>query len=155
MTVAVHVVDAGLTRELRRAVLRPAWPVGSVMHGDDNPDAVHLAALDPDGSVVACCVLIPRRYPVRPDVPAAWQLRAMATVPDRRGQGVGAAVLARAVDEVAQRQGVLLWCDARVGAVEFYRRHGFVVDGPEFMQAETDIPHHHMSRSVPSGSVGT
>ena len=33
----VAVVTADVTSELRREVLRPAWPVGSVMHGEDDP----------------------------------------------------------------------------------------------------------------------
>jgi predicted GNAT family N-acyltransferase len=153
MTIAVRVVDGAATRELRRAVLRPTWPVGSAMHGDDNPDAVHLAAVDEDGRVVGSCVLLPRPYPLRRERDAAWQLRGMATVADLRSQGIGATVVARALAEVEHRGGRLVWCEARVGAVEFYRRHGFVVDGPEFEHAETGIPHFSMSRTVPR--VGT
>jgi predicted GNAT family N-acyltransferase len=154
MTIAVRVVDGTATRELRRAVLRPAWPVGSAMHGDENPDAVHLAAVDDGDRVVGSCVVLPRPYVLRPDQDAAWQLRGMATVPELRGQGVGGAVVAQALIEVAQRGARLLWCEARIGAVEFYRRHGFGVDGPEFEHAETGIAHFPMSRAVP-GRVGT
>ncbi|MFN2560628.1 MAG: GNAT family N-acetyltransferase [Jatrophihabitans sp.] len=154
MTVAVRVVDGAATRELRRAVLRPTWPVGSLMHGDDNPQAVHLAGVDEDDRVIGSCVLLPRPYPARPEQDATWQLRGMATVADLRGQGVGASVVARGLAEIAHRGGRLVWCEARVGAVAFYRRHGFVVDGPEFEHAETGIPHFPMSRAVP-GRVGT
>lgn len=154
MTVPVRVVDGAATRELRRAVLRPTWPVGSAMHGDDDPDAVHLAALDDNDRVIGSCVLLPRAYALRPEQDASWQLRGMATEAARRSQGVGAAVVARALTEIARRRGRLVWCEARVSAVEFYRRHGFDVDGPEFEHAETGIPHFPMSRAVP-GRVGT
>jgi predicted GNAT family N-acyltransferase len=73
----------------------------------------------------------------------------MATVAGRRGHGVGAAVVTRALTEIAHRGGRLVWCEARIGAVDFYRRHGFLVDGPEFEHAETGIPHFPMSRPVP------
>jgi predicted GNAT family N-acyltransferase len=152
MTIEVRVVDGAATRDLRRAVLRPQWPPGSPMHGDDNSDAVHLAAVDEAGLVVGSCVLLPRRYPVRPERDGAWQLRGMATVPERRGHGIGAMVVTRAIDEIKGRGGRLVWCEARAAAVEFYRRHGFVVDGPEFEHAETGIPHHHMSRPL-SGNL--
>lgn len=154
MTVAVRIVDGAATRELRRAVLRPAWPVGSAMHGDDNPDAVHLAALDDDERVIGSCVLLPRPYALRPEEQGAWQLRGMATVPEQRGRGVGAAVVTRALTEIAVRGGRLVWCEARIAAVDFYRRHGFVVDGPQFAHVETGIPHFPMSRAV-TGRVGT
>jgi predicted GNAT family N-acyltransferase len=154
MTIEVRVVDGAATRELRRAVLRPGWPADSAMHGDADPAAIHLAALDDDGSVVGSCVLLPKRYPLRPERDGAWQLRGMATAAHVRGQGIGAALLDRALAEIDQHDGRLVWCEARTGAVEFYRRHGFDVDGREFVHAETGLPHHHMSRAL-TGGVGT
>jgi predicted GNAT family N-acyltransferase len=148
--VRIEQVDGERTRELRRAVLRPNWPTGSPMHGDDNPDATHFAALD-GGSVIACCLVFPRTYPLRPEEPAAWQLRGMATAPDRQGQGLGGMVLAAAVDHVARRGAVLMWCEARTTALVFYAQHGFTVDGPEFLHAESGIPHHRMWRAVAAG----
>lgn len=56
----------------------------------------------------------------------------MATEPDVRGQGLGAALLAAAIDHVAAGGGGELWCNARLGAVEFYRRAGFEVVSGEF-----------------------
>ena len=147
MTSQVQVVDGAATRELRRAVLRPNWPVGSAMHGDDNPDAVHLAVLD-DGQVVSTCLVLPRPYPLRPDEPGAWQLRGMATKPERQGQGLGARLVAAAVAEVRRRGGRLIWCDARTTAVAFYRQHGFVSEGAEFLHAESGIPHFRMWRNL-------
>jgi predicted GNAT family N-acyltransferase len=145
--VPVSIVDGSATRELRRAVLRPNWPLGSPMHGDDNPAAVHLAALE-DGIVVGCCLILPRPYPIRPDRPGAWQLRGMAIVPDRQGHGLGARVMAAAVAEVLARGGRLLWCDARTSATRFYRQHGFVAEGAEFVHAESGIPHYRMRREL-------
>jgi predicted GNAT family N-acyltransferase len=142
----IEVVPGATTRELRRAVLRPSWPVGSTMHGDDNPDAVHLAALDDDGRVVGAVLVLPRDYPPRPAVNGAWQLRGMATTPQRRGQGIGAAMVAAAVEQVRLQGGVFLWCDARTNAVRFYARHGFTAEGDEFIHEETGIPHYRMWR---------
>jgi hypothetical protein len=118
------------------------------MPGDDNPDAVQLAAMDESDRVIAACILLPRPYRLRPEQDAAWQLRGMATVAELRGQGVGAALVTRALTEIAHRSGRLAWCEARIGAVDFYRRQGFLVDGPEFEHAETGIPHVPMSRAV-------
>jgi predicted GNAT family N-acyltransferase len=144
----VRIVDGRATRELRRAVLRPSWPVDSAMHGDDNPDAVHLATLDDDGRVVAACLVLPRPYPLRAELSDAWQLRGMATAPDLRNQGIGARLLAAAEDEIRRRGGRLVWCDARTTAVPFYRKHGFVAEGEEFLHAESGIPHYRMWRQL-------
>ncbi|MDT4926125.1 MAG: hypothetical protein QOG01_3838 [Pseudonocardiales bacterium] len=144
----VAAVDGTRTRELRRAVLRPNWPVGSPMHGDDNPDAIHLAALDDDGAVVGGCLLLPRPYPLRAEEPHAWQLRGMATAAARQGQGIGGLVLAAAITEIRRRQGQLVWCHARSSAQAFYAQHGFAVEGAEFRHAESGILHHHMWRAL-------
>jgi predicted GNAT family N-acyltransferase len=139
--VIVEAVDSSITRELRRRVLRPTWAPGSPMPGDAAPGAIHLAARDPVGAVVGACVLFPNPYPRRPDEPAAWQLRGMATAEDRRGRGIGAAILTEAVRRVAGLGGRLLWCEARETAVPFYARHGFVGEGDLHVNAETGIPH--------------
>ncbi len=151
----VAVVDAAVTRELRRSVLRPTWPVGSPM-GSDVDDAVHLAAVD-GTEVVGACVLLARPYPLQPGTPLAWQLRGMVTALHRRGQGIGAVVLARAVDELITRRARLVWCDARTSARRFYEQHGFVAEGDEMVQAETGLPHFRMYRELserPASSAG-
>jgi GNAT superfamily N-acetyltransferase len=143
----LRIVDATTTKELRRAVLRPYWPIGSPMHGDENPDAVHFGALD-DGRLVGCCLILPRPYPLRPDAAGAWQLRGMATAPERQGTGVGTAVIDYAIDYARRRDGRLMWCDARTTAVRFYRAHGFATEGEEFLHEESGIPHYRMWRMI-------
>jgi ribosomal protein S18 acetylase RimI-like enzyme len=142
------VVDASATRELRRALLRPQWAPGTLLPGDGDPAAVHLAVYDA-GELVGCCVLQPRPYPPRPDGPQAWQLRGMAVAVHRQRQGVGGAVLDAAVAELQRRGARIVWCDARTTAAGFYRRHGFTGDGPEFEHAETGLPHRRMWRELP------
>jgi ribosomal protein S18 acetylase RimI-like enzyme len=151
----IEVVDRGATRELRRAVLRPGWPVGSPMHGDDDPDAVHLAALDEAGQVVGSVLVRPGSYALRPEVAGAWQLRGMATAPERQGQGIGGRLIAAAVQQVRRRGGRLLWCDARTSAVGFYDRHGFIREGEEFRHAESGIPHYRMWRMLEPADAAT
>lgn len=146
----VEVVDGSVTRELRRQVLRPSWAVGTPMHGDDEPHAVHVAALAQDATVLGACVLIRRPCPVRPEVSSAWQLRGMATADALRGTGVGAAVLDFAVQQVRARGARLLWCEARESARGFYARHGFTAEGELFPHAETGIAHQLMWRELPA-----
>jgi GNAT superfamily N-acetyltransferase len=118
------------------------------MHGDENPDAVHVAASADGGKLIGCCLILPRPYPLRPDEPGAWQLRGMATAPEHRSQGVGAAIVAAATAQAKRRAGRLMWCDARTTAVRFYQAHEFVTEGPEFLHAESRIPHYRMWRMI-------
>ena len=71
----------------------------------------------------------------------------MATVPSVRGAGHGRALLELCFDHIRAQGGRLLWCNARVVALGFYKRLGFVAEGPEF-----DIhpigPHYVMTRQL-------
>jgi predicted GNAT family N-acyltransferase len=153
LTLRIVETDAATTRALRREVLRPSWPPDSAMHGDDNADAIHLAGYEGD-RLVAACLLLPRPHPLRPDEPNAWQLRGMATAPELRNRGIGAALLKQTVDTALALGGRILWCEARTSALRFYAQHGFIVDGPEYLHSETGIPHHLMSRTI-GPEVGT
>jgi len=142
------IVDAAVTSELRRSVLRPAWPTGSVMHGDEDPRSLHFALLADDEDVVSACVLVPRAYPCDAELQPSWQLRGMVTPARLRGQGNGGRLLAGVLAEMTERRAVILWCEARVAAMTFYARHGFATVGDEFVNAETGISHRVMWRRL-------
>jgi ribosomal protein S18 acetylase RimI-like enzyme len=145
--VIARVVDGTVTSELRRTVLRPTWPVGARMHGDREPQAVHLA-VELDGAVVGACLLLPRPYPRRPDEAGGWQLRGMATAEQHRGRGIGSVLVDECVRQVLARGGRVLWCEARESAIGFYAGHGFVSEGELFAHAETGIAHRLMYREL-------
>ena len=144
----VGVVDGASTSELRRAVLRPGWEVGTPMFGDTDPDAVHVAAIE-DGDVVCACVLVRNPYPRRPEIEHAWQLRGMATAEAHRGRGLGALVVEAALEEVTGHDAALLWLEARHSAIGFYERLGLVAEGPVYLHPETKLPHRVMVRELP------
>ena len=61
-----------------------------------------------------------------------WQLRAMATVESIRGQGCGLKLL-RAAEEYTLKLGTgCIWANARINAVGFYQKAGYVITGEEF-----------------------
>lgn len=131
---AVEQVPVSRTLALRHAVLRPHQrPEEAAMAGDDDPATVAFAALDPHGAVLAVGrvhreappAAVAELIPPVPSRAAAWRLRGMATRPERRRAGLGAAVLQAVVDHVAAHGGGLLWCNARIAAGNLYRRAGF------------------------------
>jgi predicted GNAT family N-acyltransferase len=90
---------------------------------------VHLGAFDGDRLVGIASLY----REDRPGGPAGgWRLRGMATEPDARGAGFGAALLAGSVEHAAAAGGSEVWCNARMPAVDFYRRAGFAVVSEEF-----------------------
>lgn len=128
--VQVRLCEPALLHALRLRVLRPGQPASSVDHEHDYwPDTFHVGAFDARGEAVACATFYPEPSPAgRP----GWRLRAMATAPEVRGHGYGAAALRFGIDEVRTRGGRLLWCNARAVAVGFYQRLGFRVVSEEF-----------------------
>lgn len=151
----VGVVDEAATRQLRRSVLRPSLPPDTPLPGDELADGVHFGAVDDDARVVGTCFVYPDPCPWLPHIRGAWHLRQMATAPQRRGQGVGAAVLAAAVDFVAAQGAPLIWCNARESAVPFYARHGFSGHGELFTDERHPIPHLHMWRELSDRSASS
>jgi predicted GNAT family N-acyltransferase len=70
----------------------------------------------------------------------------MAVLKDRRGRGIGGKILARLVDRARSRGDREVILSAQVHATAFYRRHGFVEEGAEYLDA--GIPHRQMRRSL-------
>ena len=146
-------VDAATIRPLRRAILRPTRPPeASVYDQDDDPTTVHLASYDDtSGELIACVTVFPEAVD---DEPRAWRLRGMAVEADRRGTGLGAALLAAAVEAVRDAGAPLLWCEAREAAQGFYEKHGFVGCG-ELFPIPVAGPHRHMRLQLSATGSGS
>ncbi len=133
-------LDAAATHPLRRSVLRSGTASDVVeFDGDDEPTTFHLGVRS-DGELVAISTWLARRYPDRPDRPA-FQLRGMATAPERRGQGDGSCLLDAGIARCVELGAELVWARARVSALGFYRRRGFDPVGAAYVDQTTGLPH--------------
>lgn len=129
--VPIERVAAERTHALRQAVLRPHQSLAEMAYpGDDDATTFHLAALA-DGEVVGIASVYTEPLAGEPGE-HQWRLRGMATAESHRGVGLGGRLLDRAVAEVVERGGRLLWCNARVSASGFYLRRGFAQRGDVF-----------------------
>ncbi len=66
----------------------------------------------------------------------------MAVLPQWRHRGVGSALLRELLGIARAREGCTPFLNSQTGAVGFYQRHGFAVEGEEFLDA--GIPHQRM-----------
>ncbi|HUS62156.1 MAG TPA: GNAT family N-acetyltransferase [Acidimicrobiales bacterium] len=146
--VEIRRVPASETFALRHRVLRPHVTIDEVaLPGDDDADTGHFAAYDESGNVIGTATVRRESPPEEWGEPEGWRLRGMATEESLRGQGIGAAVLGAAIAHVAEHGGGLFWCNARMSALTFYERAGFVTRGE--MWVDPDIgPHIRMWRRV-------
>lgn len=133
--------------EIRWLILRPGFPRESaIFDGDDAQGTVHLGGfVEQRLCGVASIYDVP--LPERAEIARAFQLRGMATLPEVRGAGVGRALLVACEDAARAHGASLIWCNARVSAAEFYRRHGWQVLGAEF-DIPTVGPHYRMLREL-------
>lgn len=137
-------VTAEDIRPLRHKVLRPGQAYLETRYPGDDA-GLHFGAFDGDRLVGIASLYEEDRV----DGPAGgWRLRGMATDPDVRGAGFGAALLTGCLETVAEAGGTEVWCNARMSAVGFYRRAGFEVVSEEFDVAGIGA-HVVMSRPVP------
>ncbi len=70
----------------------------------------------------------------------------MAVLSDSRGSGVGAAMLGALMEAARARGDKEVALSAQTHAIGFYRKQGFVEEGPEYMDA--GIPHRTMRRPL-------
>ena len=130
--------------DLRRAVLRAGMPrEAAVFPGDEAPTSRHYGAFRGD-ELLCCATLHASAWEGEP----ASQLRGMATSPAARRTGLGRRILQRIERDLREDGGpLLLWCNARVPAVAFYRAMGWTVASHEF-EIPTAGPHVRMVKRL-------
>lgn len=133
----IRVVPPEETVELRQRVLRPHQTVEEVRARLGELPAV---VVYDGGAVVATATVFEEGFPGDPR-PGDWRLRGMASAPEVRGRGYGAAALLAALDHARAHGARRVWCNARTDAIGFYRRHGFTTHGDEFDDPDSG-PHY-------------
>ncbi len=137
-----HQADGLIVREittketypLRLMVLRPGGTIADLYWPEDLRQGHFHLGVEDGGGIICVGSFYPEQHP---DVPGrnSWRLRGMATHPEHRKKGAGRLLVSTAVDHLQSLGCDSLWCNARVVAVPFYERSGFVTVGPGF-----DIP---------------
>jgi GNAT superfamily N-acetyltransferase len=132
----IGVVDPADLVALRRTVLRDGRPdLPASYPTDDDPSALHLGLVMPDGALVGCVTVLEEPLPGF----ASLHLVLMAVDPDLRRQGVGR-LLVGAVQKSAEAAGRNVWAAARLTALEFYGTLGFATMG-DVITGAMDLPH--------------
>jgi len=128
--------DANSLEALRREVFIEEQGVPRDIEWDGrDADAVHVLAEQENGPVIGCGRLL-----------ADGRIGRLAVRRTRRGEGIGAAMLARLVDLAQQRGAAEVYLHAQASAVAFYERAGFAARGAPFEEA--GIEHQDMHRAL-------
>lgn len=149
-TVRIQQVSHEAVIPLRHKVLRPGMDrSAAIFPGDDAPSAIHVAALGPANQVLCCATMHDEPYVDAGATPSpSWRLRGMATEPAWQGTGLGQRVLQLA-EQLTQnsRPTSLLWCNARLPALAFYKANGWQTRGQEYL-IPTAGPHFTMIKPL-------
>ncbi len=123
-------------RAVRRAVFIDEQSIPEDMEWDEFDEVCrHAIAEDAGGNAVGCGRLLGDGHIGRLAVLASW-----------RGRGVGAELLCHLVDLARTRGHARAILNSQTQAVPFYTRHGFIVQGDEYLEA--GIPHRTMTRTL-------
>jgi GNAT superfamily N-acetyltransferase len=128
----VRSVSAAAVGPLRQRVLRAGQPPETCVYpGDELASTLHLGIFD--GAELVGIASWYQEPPPEGAQLRAVRLRGMATAPEVRDRGFGRGLLEAGL-ALAQLGGgpLLIWCNARSGAVAFYERFGFEREGEEF-----------------------
>ena len=143
----VREIAAADTIALRHRVLRPhQTPDQCHYPGDDAKSSYHIGAVDSDNRVIGIATVLKcdeDRFQ-QFDLPQQVRLRGMAVSPELQGQGIGRSILDACLDTAQQNGEDIFWCNARVIAIDFYRRAGFEVLNDQPFEIQGIGSHHVM-----------
>lgn len=123
---------APMAKPIREAVFILEQHVPAELEWDEeDPHCLHAVARSPDGTPVGTARL-------KPD----GTLGRMAVLKDRRGRGIGSALLEALVGEARRRGLASVRLSAQTHALAFYGKRGFTVTSDMYLDA--GIPHRSM-----------
>tara|TARA_B100000674_G_scaffold16828_1_gene11994 strand:+ start:1143 stop:1577 length:435 start_codon:yes stop_codon:yes gene_type:complete len=127
-------VKASNIRRTRHRNLRQGKPYSTTSYKrDDESTTFHLACLL-NNEPISCATFYPENNNFF-SKEKAYRLRGMATDLEYRKKGIGKKIMLQAFEKIKKKKGTLLWCNARLVAVDFYKKLGLQIKGEEF-----DIP---------------
>ena len=128
----IEQVDSKKIRTLRHIVLRKGKPFSTTSYDrDKEKDTIHLACVE-QKKVITCATF----YPEKTNIVIsknAYRLRGMATDENYRRKGYGKKIMEKSFIELTNKKCDILWCYARIVALDFYKSIGFKTKGEKFI----------------------
>lgn len=120
--IQVKEISAQETFPVRLEVLRKNIPLPHEFNGDFDSYTFHLGAFKNDELIAVSSYMQASNMNFEGN---QYQLRGMATLNEFQGFGAGKLMLQKAVQILKEKNTTILWCNARISVVEFYKKQGF------------------------------
>lgn len=144
--VEINKVDAEKVRSLRHSELRKGQDFSTTSYlRDYEEDTFHMTCIV-DEKIVTCATFYPEKS-IKIKSNNAYRLRGMATDSNFQRKGYASELMKESFKELKKRECDMLWCNARLVAVDFYKSVEFKVTGDLF-DIEGIGPHYYMYKEI-------
>ena len=130
--ISIKTIRAKETYAIRKEVLRKNIDLPYVFKGDDDHDSMHFGAYEKN-QLVGVLSLMKKSHPSIDDNLVQYQLRGMALLKTHQKKGYGKDLVLHAKNELNKKGIQIMWCNARIGVINFYLRCGFIEKSDAFM----------------------
>ena len=146
LQVEINKVDAEKIRPLRHSELRKGQDFSTTSYLKDYEEGTfHMACIVDEGIVSCATFYAQTSMKVKSD--NAYRLRGMATDSNFQRQGFARNLIIESFKELKKRDCDMVWCNARLVAVNFYKSVGFKIIG-ELFDIEAIGPHYYMYKEI-------
>jgi len=144
--VEIKKVVAEEVRPLRHSELRKDQDFSTTSYIEDYEAGTFHMACIVDEKIVTCASYYPEKS-IKIKSNRAYRLRGMATDADFQRKGYASNLMAELFKELKKRDCDMVWCNARLVAVDFYKSVGFKITG-ELFDIEGIGPHYYMYKEI-------
>ena len=142
--ITITEIKAEQTYPIRKSVLREGMTLSHQMNGDHESSTLHLGLFDEDRLVCVGSFMKAAKSNFKGH---QYQLRGMASSKGSQGKGYGKELLQKAEELLKEKNVDVLWCNARVVAIDFYSKLGYEFFGDIFEVNEVG-PHFVMFKEL-------
>jgi len=146
LKVNIRKVDAERIRPLRHSELRKGQDFSTTSYLKDYEiNTFHMACIVDDKTVTCATFYAEKSTKIKTE--NAYRLRGMATDSRFTRKGYASNLMAESFKELKKRDCDMVWCNARLVAVDFYKSVGFKITG-ELFDIEGIGPHYYMYKEI-------
>jgi predicted N-acetyltransferase YhbS len=146
LAIEIKSVDADKIRPLRHSELRKGQDFSTTSYLRDNKESTFHMASILDSKIVTCATFYPEKSK-KSNAVKSYRLRGMATDSNFQRKGYARELMRVAFLELKSKGADFLWCNARLGALDFYKSVGFKIKGDLF-DIENIGLHYYMYKEI-------
>ena len=114
---------------VRSPVLRRGQPVESAyLENDYSFNTIHFGGFLQNKQIATVTIFPENRNHNKNE----WRLRGMAVLDKFQSKGIGEKLLKECFKFILSNNGQIIWCNARIKAIEFYKKCGFSICSKKF-----------------------